>query len=202
MKFHKKDFCIFTCEDLIVECNFKEKLEDILNRVIRSTFKRYIYWPYISHFSGFKNRVSRLIDFFPIVWNNYDFDYSSLLEFQKKQLERMIPVMENGHSVRSKETAKEIRTALILTTRLLENDYDSLASSEIEKRIGKTIHNIVKRDKLGVTVELSVEGKSPEYYDSTEKIRKQIYKKWENKRKSDQQYLFNLISRKLQTWWN
>ena len=67
-------------------------------------------------------QIKRVIDFFPLIWNGFDFDYRYALDLFKKQLGRMADMMESDRAMTldSKNNAKKIRTAI----RLMDIVYD------------------------------------------------------------------------------
>jgi len=74
----------------------------------------------------FKRRVSqikRLIDYFPLIWKMYDFDYRYALDLFKHQLIRTADYLESDKSLslEAKNNAKRIRTAV----KLIENVYET-----------------------------------------------------------------------------
>ena len=58
-------------------------------------------------------QIKRVIDFFPLIWNGFDFDYRYAIDLFKRQLERMAKDMEtNGRLECSDVNAQKIRTAI------------------------------------------------------------------------------------------
>jgi hypothetical protein len=80
----------------------------------------------IKHFFKRKyQQVERVIDFLPIIWNGFDFDYNYSIELFKKQLERQAKLFESNklNSDRSKQNASRIRTAIRLMDKVYNEDY-------------------------------------------------------------------------------
>ena len=67
-------------------------------------------------------QIKRVIDFLPLIWNGFDFDYSYSLDLFKKQLERTASFLESdkAYTLSAKTNAQKIRTAL----RLMDIVYD------------------------------------------------------------------------------
>lgn len=203
MKFKIVSKSIFTDELRVKEVGLLEKLEDIYDKTIYSFYRRKFYYPYLDYLSGFSKRAKNCIKYFPLIWNDRDWDYHYILILLKTKLEKMIPIFENGYHTGSKKSAKEIKICVNLLERLIEDNYISLSSDEIEKRLGKTQRREIELKGGGLQLEVW-NGDEEEYNKNQEKyykIKKSIYKKWDRKKKEDTKYLFNLISRKIYTWW-
>ena len=61
-------------------------------------------------------QIKRVIDFFPLIWNGFDFDYRYALDLFKKQLERQVKFMESDRAMTldAKNNAQKIKTAIRL----------------------------------------------------------------------------------------
>jgi len=67
-------------------------------------------------------QIKRVIDFFPLIWSGFDFDYRYSLDLFKKQLERTASFLESdkAYTLSAKTNAQKIRTAI----RLIDIVYD------------------------------------------------------------------------------
>jgi hypothetical protein len=72
-----------------------------------------------------KNQVNRVIDFLPMIWNGFDFDYSYSIDLFKKQLERTADFMESDRAmtVDADIRARRIRTAIELLQKVYDEEY-------------------------------------------------------------------------------
>ena len=70
-------------------------------------------------------QIKRVIDFLPLIWNGFDWDYSYAIQLFKKQLERTASFLESDkvYSLSSKTNAQKIRTALRLMDIVYEERY-------------------------------------------------------------------------------
>lgn len=81
---------------------------------------------YFNNFTYFFRRkyrqIRKTLDFIPLIWNSYDFDYTYSIELFKKQLERTASFLESdkAYTLSAKTNAQKIRTAL----RLMDIVYD------------------------------------------------------------------------------
>ena len=167
-------------------------------------YLKYLYWPYNQYIKGLSSRIKTLIAYFPILWNDEDFDYHYLLKILEKKLERMIPAFEQGYSVGNEKRVKELKIALFITKRLRSNYYSSKEVEEIEKRLGNfNIEVLPEKDDYSELKVWNGEEKPCILKETRDgKIRKIIYNKWTNNKKADTKYLFDLIGKKLLDWWD
>ena len=94
----------------------------------------------ISYFFKRKYRqIERVIDFLPIIWRGFDFDYRYSLELFQKQLERQAKFFESGKAYVSdaKNTASRIRTAIQLMDNVYDDKYEIEWVDKIEEQFGK-----------------------------------------------------------------
>ena len=88
-------------------------------------------------------KIKRVIDFIPIIWKGYDFDYYSSIELFKYQLKRTAKYLESdkAKTLEAKTNAAKIWTAveLIECVKLLlwelEQGYPKETKEEINQRI-------------------------------------------------------------------
>jgi hypothetical protein len=94
----------------------------------------------ISYFFKRKYRqIERVIDFLPIIWKGFDFDYRYSLELFQKQLERQAKFFESGKAYISdaKNTASRIRTAIELIDKVYDDRYEIEWVAKIEEQFGE-----------------------------------------------------------------
>jgi len=70
-------------------------------------------------------QIKRVIDFLPLIWNGFDWDYSYAIQLFQKQLERTASFLESDkvYSLSSKTNAQKIRTAIRLMDIVYEEKY-------------------------------------------------------------------------------
>ena len=70
-------------------------------------------------------QIKRVIDFLPLIWKGYDFDYQYSIDLFKKQLERTANYLESNSSYGMGATnrASRIRTAIRLIDKVYEERY-------------------------------------------------------------------------------
>ena len=99
-------------------------------------------------------QIQRVIDFLPIIWKGFDFDYRYSIDVFRKQLERQAKFLESDSAVTSqaKNNASRIRTAIRLMDKVYDEDYATEYLDTIEELYGKTLYEFVEledKDKKG-----------------------------------------------------
>jgi hypothetical protein len=94
-------------------------------------------------------RIKRVIDFLPIIWKGYDFDYHSSIELFKYQLKRTAEYLESdkAQTLEAKTNAAKIWTAVELMEKVYDEEYGTEYIDIIEKLYGKTHYEFVELDE-------------------------------------------------------
>ena len=151
-------------------------------------------------------QVERVIDFLPIIWNGFDFDYSYSIELFKKQLERQAKLFESGksYSARAKQDASRIRTAIRLIDKVYDEDYGVEWADILEKKYGKDVLDWEPEDTSDGTVYSFIIQKY-EKWDNAEEIKTvktALIKKSIKKQKRAHKLLWDFIEHNIQYWWD
>jgi hypothetical protein len=79
-----------------------------------------IYW-----FKRKYRQIKRVLDFLPIIWKGYDWDYTYAIDLFAHQLGRIADFLESdrAHTVCAKDNAKRIRTTLKLMKLVGDEEY-------------------------------------------------------------------------------
>ena len=94
-------------------------------------------------------QIKRVIDFLPLIWNGFDFDYRYAIDLFKKQLERMAKDMEtNGRLECSDVNSQKIRTAIKLMDKVYDGGYLDDVHIEIDKLYGTTHYDFEETGEL------------------------------------------------------
>jgi hypothetical protein len=165
-----------------------------------------MYW-----FKRKYRQIQRLIDFLPIIWKGFDFDYRYSIEVFRKQLERQAKFLESDSAwtVEAKNTASRIRTAIKLMDKVYDDEYAFEYVDTIEKLYGKSLYEFVKLDekdkkgdpyyRLEVTNENAVDEKHQEEIDE---VRREMMKVSFEKQKRAHKLLWDFIEHNIQKWWD
>ena len=160
----------------------------------------------IKHFFKRKyQQVERVIDFLPIIWKGFDFDYHYSLELFKKQLERQAKFLESNKActVEAKQNASKIRTALRLMEKVYDDGYEMEWMDKLEEQFGTGVLEWEFEDTGdGLTSYLK-----PKYenWDNAEEINSTqniLVEKSRKKQKRAEKLLWEFIGHNIKHWWN
>ena len=157
-------------------------------------------------------QIQRVIDFFPLIWNGFDFDYSYALDLFKKQLERTANHLESERAMTlsSKTNAQKIRTAIRLMDKVYNEEYASEYMDTIDKLYGTTHYDFVETDEISkrtgekvYQMKLWNEGAvDEEHQKEIEEVRTQLMYESREKQKRAHKLLWDFIEHNIQRWWD
>jgi hypothetical protein len=162
-----------------------------------------IYW-----FKRKYRQLSRVLDFLPIIWKGYDFDYRYALDLFKHQLKRTADFLESdkAYTADAKPIAKRIRTALELMEKVYNEDYGTAYMDVIEQRYGKTNLEFIETDMYGkgmyivqVTNELAVD---EEHQKQIDEVSYEMLKLCRERQRRAHKLLWDFIEHNIQNWWD
>jgi len=156
-------------------------------------------------------QVRRVIDFLPLIWNGFDFDYKYALDLFKKQLGRMADMMESDRAMtlEAKTNAQKIRTAIRLMDKVYGEEYASEYMTQIDKLYGTTHYDFVEIDKLDKFGEPHYVMKlwnenavDEEHQKEINEVRKQMMLLSRDKQKRAHKLLWDFVEHNIQRWWD
>ena len=165
-----------------------------------------MYW-----FKRKYRQIQRVIDFLPIIWKGFDFDYIYSIELFKKQLERQASFLESdkARTLEAQNNASRIRTAIKLMDKVYDDEYAFEAADTIEKLYGKTLYEFVELDEndkkgdpyysLKITNENAVDEKHQEEIDE---VRREMVILSNKKQKRAHKLLWDYIEHNIKNWWD
>ena len=161
-------------------------------------------WKYF--FKRKYQQIKRVIDFLPVVWKGYDFDYMYSLELFKKSLERQAKLFESDklNSDRSKQNASRIRTAIQLMDKVYNEDYSMEWIDTIEAKYGSDVLdwesvNTGRGDGTHYIVRKYEKWKNS---DEISKVEAKLFSESKEKQKRAHKLLWDFIEHNLQFWWS
>jgi hypothetical protein len=79
----------------------------------------------IKTIKSYFRKIKRTLEFIPIIWNGYDFDYRYALDLFHYQLSRTANLLESDqvYSVNAKQDARRLRTILELMNKVYDEEY-------------------------------------------------------------------------------
>ena len=165
-----------------------------------------MYW-----FKRKYRQIQRVIDFLPIIWKGYDFDYNYSIELFRKQLQRQATFLESdqAYSLSAKINAEKIRTAIHLMEKVYNEDYAMEYMDDMERLYGKSYYGFVEldeKDKNGdpyytmkITNEKAVD---EEHQKEIDEVRHQMFLRSKDKQKRAHKILWSYIEHNILKWWD
>jgi len=153
-------------------------------------------------------QLKRVVDFLPIIWKGYDFDYIYAIDVFKHQLKRTADLLESTRAgtADAKQRAKRIRTALELMEKVYNDDYGMEYIRTIERLYGKYKLEFVEADNYGdgmytvrMTNELAVD---EEHQKQIDKVSREMAKLCRDRQRRAHKLLWNFIEHNIQNWWD
>jgi len=151
------------------------------------------------------HKIKRLVDWLPVIWNDYDYDYSSLYRIMRKKLSRMETSIRGGYALTSEDTADDIHFAVMLLDRLIANDYLENALIPHKRKWGD-IGDLITKELPGGMLEWL--GPKWEKADTEEK-RLQAEEEFRRagrradwRREQDKNELFDTMKKHITGWWD
>ena len=148
-------------------------------------------WNNFTYFFRRKYRqISRVIDFLPLIWKGFDFDYRYSIDLFKHQLKRTADHLESDRamSMSAGDDAKRIRTAIELLDKVYDEEYGMEYMDQLESKYGKSNIEFVEIDEL--------DKKGDPYYKMVERYEKDYTVPELLEIEKEKKYLMNLSSKK------
>ena len=161
----------------------------------------------ISYFFKRKYRqIERVIDFLPIIWKGFDFDYRYSLELFQKQLERQAKFFESGKSYASdaKHNASRIRTAIELIDKVYDDRYEMEWIAKIEEQFGEEALEWELEDTGDGTGSSFITNKYEKWDNAAEikLVKRELIKQSREKQKRAEKLLWEFIGHNIRHWWD
>ena len=159
----------------------------------------------------FIRRVRRVLDFLPIIWNSYEFDYRYSIDIFKKSLERQADFLESdkAYTLDAKRNASRIRTAIRLMDKVYEDEYSTEYLDELHDKYGKSFFNFVPTDNVDengdpyYTLEVTYENaRDDDHNKEINEISRQMMLKANDKQKRAHKLLWDFVEHNIQHWWD
>lgn len=162
-------------------------------------------------------RVKRVIDFIPIIWSGFDFDYSYSIELFKYQLERQADFMESDRAMTKNASshAKKIRTAVRLIEKVYEKEeYETEYQDKLKEKYGENVLNcnwvpLSEEDKKEIPEDWGYDLVSHQWEYETwnnvkeiEKDKDKWFKESQEKQERAEKLLWDFIAHNIRGWWD
>lgn len=150
--------------------------------------------------------IKRIIEYAPILWDDWDWDYSAFLRLMQYKLKRMRTcIIKNDIICAAPRVGKQIRYAEFLIERILNDDYFPELQAELEEKFGETKWNFIPVDDPPGCSRLEFtynKCKTAKENKEADKARQNLYEKQRKELEKDYDRLFRHIRKFLQRWWD
>jgi len=150
-------------------------------------------------------KIKRLIDWFPVIWKDYDWDYHSLYVIMRKKLSRMEPAIRSGYSVDSGKDANRIHYAVMLLDRLIACDYLERALLPVHREWGEIGDMRTRVCENGLEEWLGNEWEKADTEEErllAEEAFRKAGRRSDEQELADKDKLFEHISKYILGWWD
>ena len=155
--------------------------------------------------NSFKAGIRNLFKWFPIIWEDRDYDYCFLLEIIKFKISNMEQYFrKHGHHVHADRDANNMSKCGEVLYRIIEDNYGTELLKEHDKKWGKISTKFVESNKGGLTKfsikRSNVKTKQDEQQERLEF--KNCLKEESRLIKRDIDYIFDMLKKHIEEWWD
>ena len=145
-------------------------------------------------------QIRNVIRWLPVIWNQFDFDYSYSINVFRFQLEKLANFMEsdNSHTMCAKMRASKIRTAIRLMDKVYSEEYAMEYAGKIEEIYGK--HTVDFNENTYVVI--WDKGYTKEEIDKIEAHKDELMLECRRKQIRAHKLLWAYIEHNIETWWD
>ena len=164
-----------------------------------------------SYIKQFIRRLKRTIDFLPMIWKGYDFDYRYAIELFQYQLKRTADFMESDRAMTMDANirASRIRTAVELLEKVYNDEYSSEWQDKLKNLYGE---NVIDWEFIELDVKSNYDGQplyeikwEYEKWDNSEEVenvKQQLFKESKEKQQKAEKLVWEFISHNIRYWWD
>lgn len=160
-----------------------------------------VYW-----FKRKYRQVKRVLDYLPIIWKGYDFDYRYAIDLFKHQLIRTEKFMSSPTTMteNANSRAKRIKTAIELLDKVYDEEYGMEYQDQMKKIYGDNVLDWKFEDtKRGDgTSYLNYEYEEWENKDEVKETFDKLFKKSKLKQIKAEKLVWKFISHNIRGWWD
>lgn len=154
----------------------------------------------------FFKKVKRVIDFIPMIWKGYDFDYRYSIDLFQYQLKRTADFLESDQSmtIYANIRAKRIRTAVELLQKVYDEEYGCEYQDKLKEMYGENVLEWSLED-TGSGDGSSFIKYEYEKWDNAEEVdetRRKLYRESQEKQKRAEELVWKFISHNIRGWWD
>ena len=154
-------------------------------------------------------QIRNLIKWTPIIWKQFDFDYSYVLEVFKFKLEQIADFMESDRAatVGASQRASRIRTAIKLMNKVYEEEYAREHIQKFEEIYGKgmTDFTFIKykdNPKYSQLIQKYELLEDKEKVSEMRSVYEKLFNESIEKQKKAERILWAFIGHNIRGWWD
>ena len=151
-------------------------------------------------------QIKRVIDFLPLIWNGFDFDYRYSIELFRKQLERQAKFMESDRAMTlsAKQNASKIRTAIRLMDKVYDGEYGCQYQDQLKEIYGDKVLDWWFEDagREDGSSYIRFEYEKWDNADEVKEVKKRLYQESQEKQKRAHKLLWDFIEHNIKYWWD
>ena len=160
-------------------------------------------------------QIKNVIRWLPIIWEQYDFDYSESIDVFKFQLQKQAEFFESdrARSTRAPYQAKRIRTVIKLMDKVYNEEYSMEYIDILKEMYGEDVLEVsfietgdsIFNDFSGKDEKLYTVKYKYESWDNAEEIsqiKDELFVMCHEKQKRAHKILWGLIEKDIETWWD
>jgi len=150
--------------------------------------------------------IKRLIEWFPIIWNDRHWDYFYIFIVLRHKLhltEQLI--RHHGHHVKHIEDADKIKRCVMILDRLIKDEYHENAFRNHDKKWGEPEFEFTDSTDYSDCYALHIKHENVNTREDKHLERKEfrrLMNKPEELKKQDIDMLFDYMKKHIQTWWD
>lgn len=150
----------------------------------------------------FYRKVKRLIEWLPVIWKGYDWDYRYATDVFKYQCLRIAKYMEDyDPHMESKEVAKEIRDWVLELEKVMDEEYSTAYLKEVEDKYGEDATGFCFKPHEGGGYTLEWNYKNMENSEEIKKFQNERAKEADTRQKEHEEQLWKNLEEKIRGWW-
>ena len=146
------------------------------------------------------------MDFLPMIWKGYDYDYRYAIELFQYQLERTADFMESDQSLTMDADirARRIRTAVELLEKVYNEDYGCEYQDKLKELYGENVLDWWFEDtgKEDGSSYLRLEYEKWENSEEIAEVKHKLYDESKSKQKRAEELVWKFISHNIRYWWD
>lgn len=150
--------------------------------------------------------AQKLYAYLPIIWHDGDSDFSYLLTLMEFKMRRMGDhIIEHDIIVSAPKIGQELKLAAELCKRIREDNYAAVPLAKLDAEYGELSITHAPTEDANLKELIIDRVKAPRgtaEYELVKKKERKIFDQARAQRERDKEYLFNLMNKRIDFWWD